>query len=219
MTGIDVEHGDPRVSADREYVHREYLDGIDRYLGFRPVSLGSDLPMLHRWLGYEHVKPYWKLDLPLTEFRERMEEKIRDEHLTPYVGFLDHVPMSYWELYWTDGDVVSEYYESEPGDQGLHLLFGPPEYLGNGYATPLMRSIVGYQFGHPETERVVAEPDARNDVAIKVFENCGFQRRGEIEMENKTALLMECSSESFEQLTTGNSDDGGNVEKEGGSDG
>ncbi len=38
--------------------------------------------------------------------------------------------MSYWESYWVKGDIIEDHYESERGDQGIHLLIGDPDYLG-----------------------------------------------------------------------------------------
>ncbi|HET7325046.1 MAG TPA: GNAT family N-acetyltransferase, partial [Halococcus sp.] len=74
------------------------------------------------------------------------------------------------------------------------------EYLGNGYARALLRAVVAMQFRHPETERVIAEPDARNERAIGVFERCGFRPRTEFRFDEaeKDALLLVCEHERFE---------------------
>ncbi|MFC4436305.1 MULTISPECIES: GNAT family N-acetyltransferase [Natrialbaceae] len=212
MTGPDA-----TIAADYDYqtVDRR----IDRTISLRRASLERDLGRLHAWLGSEHVKPYWQLDLPLPAFRDRLEAKLADDHLTPYVGCLDHVPMSYWECYWAAEDDVANHYDAEPTDQGVHLLIGPEEYLGRGYALPLLRAVVAMQFRHLETDRVIAEPDARNERAIGVFEDCGFEPRGEFRFDEaeKDALLLVCERDRFESEiladptaapTTGVSDDG-----------
>lgn len=186
------------IKAPYEYQTYDY--SIDRTISFRQATLERDLGRLHEWLGSDHVKPYWQLDLPLPAFRDRLAEKLAAEHLTPYVGSLDHVPMSYWECYWAADDDVADHYDAASSDRGIHLLFGPEEYLGNGYAVSLMRAAVAMQFRHPETDRVIAEPDARNERVIHVFEKCGFQPRGEFHFEqaDKDAVLMVCDRETFE---------------------
>ena len=186
------------VGADNDF--RIHDREVDRTIGFRRATVDRDLARLHAWLGYDHVKPYWELDLPLPAFRDRLAEKLDDDYLTPYVGSLDDVPMSYWECYWPAEDDLADYYDAEPGDRGIHFLIGPPEYLGHGYATPLLRAAVAMQFRHPGTDRVVVEPDARNDAVISVNESCGFESRGEFhfEEEEKTAHLMICERERFE---------------------
>ncbi|MGZ0747684.1 GNAT family N-acetyltransferase [Haloparvum sp. AD34] len=193
MTGPDA-----TVAADYDY--RTYDRTIERTVSFRQASLERDLGRLHAWLGNEHVKPYWQLDLPFPAFRDRLAEKLADDHLTPYVGCLDHVPMSYWECYWAAEDDLANHYDADPADQGVHLLIGPEEYLGHGYAVPLLRAVVAMQFRHPETDRVVAEPDARNERVIHVFEECGFERRKEFHFEEaeKDATLLVCERDRFE---------------------
>ena len=190
---------DARAVAAGGYGYARHDPSIDREIAFRPVDPGRDLRRLHAWLNSEHVLPYWRLDDPLPVFRRELAEKLDDDHLTPYVGALDGVPMSYWERYWAADDAVGERYDAAPADQGIHLLIGPPEYLGRGYAVPLLRAMTAFQFRHPETGRVVAEPDIRNDRVIGVFERCGFEARGEIEMDEKEALLMVCERERFEE--------------------
>jgi len=193
MTGPDA-----TIAADYDY--QTYDRSIEKTVSLRPVSLERDLGRLHAWLGSEHVKPYWQHDLPLPAFRDRLAEKLADDHLTPYVGCLDHVPMSYWECYWAADDDVANHYDADPSDRGLHLLVGPEEYLGRGYALPAMRAAVAMQFRHPETDRVIAEPDARNERVVHVFEQCGFEQRTEFRFEEaeKDAVLLVCERERFE---------------------
>ncbi|QIO21370.1 GNAT family N-acetyltransferase [Haloarcula sp. JP-L23] len=190
----------PDATIATAYDYQTYDPSIDRTISFRQAAMDRDLGRLHAWLSSDHVKPYWQLDLPLPAFRDRLAAKLDDDHLTPYVGCLDHVPMSYWECYWAAEDDVAAHYDADPADQGVHLLIGPEEYLGNGYARSLLRAVVAMQFRHSETERVVAEPDVRNDRVVHVFEQCGFEPRGEFHFEEaeKDALLLVCERDHFE---------------------
>ncbi|WP_049929126.1 GNAT family N-acetyltransferase [Halopiger goleimassiliensis] len=200
MTATDSVR-DPHATAVGEYDFAYYDETIDRHIGFRPVDLERDLGRLHAWLGSDHVKPYWDLDEPLPAFRETCREKLADDHQTLYIGFLDHVPMSYWETYWAAEDDLAAYYDVRPGDRGVHLLLGPPEYLGGGFATPLLRAMMAFQFRHPDTDRVVGEPDARNQPVLEVAKRCGCELRGEFTFheEEKTATLVTCPRERFER--------------------
>lgn len=197
----------PPTVASR-YDYQTYAADVDRTVSLRPASMGRDLGRLHAWLGDDHVQPYWDLDLPLPAFREEFAAKLTDDHLAPYVGCLDHVPMSYWECYWAAEDDLATHYDADPNDRGVHLLVGPEEYLGRGYATPLLRAVTAMQFRRPDTERVVAEPDARNERAIRVFENCGFESVREFEFveREKTARLVVCERERFLSETLGADD-------------
>lgn len=191
----------PDTIIATDYDYQTYDESIEQTISLRQATLERDLGRLHAWLGSDHVKPYWELDLSLPAFRDRLARKLADDHLTPYIGCLDHVSMSYWECYWPGEDDVANHYNADPTDQGVHLLIGPKEYLGQGYALPLMRAVVAMQFRHPETERVIAEPDARNERVIHVFEQCGFESHQEFYFEEaeKDALLMVCERERFER--------------------
>lgn len=187
-TGINASNDD----------YRTYDPALERTIAFRRASMERDLERLHAWLNAEHVLPYWQLNDTLPEFRAAFREKLDDEHLTPYIGSLDHVPMSYWECYWAADDELAEHCDTDPTDQGIHLLIGPQEYLGKGYAIPLVRAATEMQFTHPETDRILTEPDVRNETVIHVFEECGFEPRRELELPEKDALLLVCERERFQ---------------------
>jgi RimJ/RimL family protein N-acetyltransferase len=150
-------------------------------------------------MNLPHVVPFWDMALPLDEIREYLRKVLDAPHETSYIGELDGSPMSYWEAYWAADDVISRYYEAQPEDQGIHLLIGPPEFLGKGYALPLLRAITTFQFQHEQTQKIVTEPDIRNDRVIRVFERCGFEFQRPIDLPEKRAALMFCHRERFEK--------------------
>jgi acetyl CoA:N6-hydroxylysine acetyl transferase len=190
----------PAATIRSNYAFQRYDQDIERTVSFRPVELERDLGRLHTWLGYDHVAEFWKLDLPLPEFRDHLAGKLAEDHLTPYIGYLDHVPMSYWEIYWPSEYELDDHYDARPGDRAGHLLIGPPEYVQNGYARFLWRAMGTMLFSHPGTERVVGEPAADNEVVIHFLEQCGFEPRKEFYFEaaDKDALLMVCEQADFE---------------------
>jgi len=173
-------------------------EALGKHVGFREVDPDRDLGRLHAWLNSEHVLPYWEQNDPLPQVHETIRERAADPNQTLYIGSLDHTPMSYWEAYWAADDRIGEYYDADPADRGFHLLIGPPEYLGRGYAAPLVSAMLSFLFEHSETDRVVVEPDARNEAVIHVFEQCGFEPQREVELPDKTALLLFCDRERFE---------------------
>ncbi len=179
------------------YAYEAYAAEVGKTIAFRPLTMAEDLVRLHGWMHQPHVIPFWNLALPLDDFRRHLERALADRHQTLYIGLLDGVPMSYWESYWVKDDIIGRYYAADPADQGIHLLIGPPEFLGKGYALPLLRAMTSLQFQHPETRKIVAEPDIRNDKMIHIFNRCGFEPQKEVELPDKRGLLMFCDRDRF----------------------
>jgi RimJ/RimL family protein N-acetyltransferase len=205
-TDIDTDgstdfESDPEDAIRSNYDFQLYDEESEVTVSFRKATMEEDLGRLHAWLGSEHVKPYWQLDLPLPEFRDRFAEKLADDHLTPYVGYIDHVPMSYFEQYWAAEDDVAQYYDAEEDDQGVHMLIGPEEYVGKGYSHPLVR-IFGMMLGVKyDVQRAILEPDVRNEKMRNLLEQSGFEtiREFYFEEEEKEAALMMITRETFEE--------------------
>ncbi|WP_049971369.1 GNAT family N-acetyltransferase [Haladaptatus cibarius] len=191
----------PGATIRSNYVFQRYDRTIERTISFRPATMERDLGRLHTWLGYDHVAEFWTLDISLPAFRDHLAGKLAEDHLTPYIGYIDHVPMSYWEVYWPSEYELDAYYDADPADRAAHLLIGPPEYVNSGYAKALFRAMGIMLFSHPETKRVVGEPEADNEVVLHVLEQCGFEARKEFYFEeaDKDALLMVCERDGFEE--------------------
>ncbi|WP_128895940.1 GNAT family N-acetyltransferase [Longirhabdus pacifica] len=166
-------------------------------ISFREVVFEDDVDLLHKWHRQQHVVPFWRLNISRDDYERHLTAFLQDEHQTLYMGALDGIPMSYWEAYWAKDDIIADYYDVEDGDQGIHLLIGPPSYLGKGLALPLLKAMVSFQFQHQNTKKVVAEPDIRNEKMIHVFERCGFERIKPIQLPDKEAMLMFCERDRF----------------------
>lgn len=172
---------------------------VNQTISFVKVEMERDAETLHKWHQEQHVSPFWNLNIPYEKYWTHLEGFLADTHQTLFLGLMDGVPMSYWEAYWVNGDVVESCYDPHPEDRGIHLLIGESDYLGKGYALPLLRAMVHFQFLHQGTEKVIAEPDIRNKKMIHIFERCGFEKIKPIELPDKTGMLMFCEREQFER--------------------
>lgn len=172
---------------------------IGKEISFRRVEMEKDLDRLHEWMHQPHVIQFWNLNIPYDQYREHLRKFLADPHQTLHIGSLDGTPMSYWETYWVRGDILGKHYDYDPEDQGIHLLIGPPPFLGKGYALPLLRAMTYRLFQHQPTQKVVAEPDIRNKKMIHIFEKCGFEFQREIDLPDKRAALMFCYRDTFQR--------------------
>ncbi len=157
----------------------------------RRLSPDDDLDLVHAWMNDPEVARFWRMSWPREKIAGYLQEQDRSAHSTAYLGELDGVPMSYWELYRADLDSLAQRYVAREHDAGVHLLLGPAECRGRGLGAGLLRAVSAWQLdADPHATRVLAEPDAKNRRAIRVFECAGFRRTAELDLPHKRAALM-----------------------------
>ncbi|AUG79939.1 siderophore biosynthesis protein [Kitasatospora sp. MMS16-BH015] len=158
----------------------------------RPVRLPSDLPLLTGWMNDPAVAAYWELAGPADTTERHLRAQLEgDGRSEPYLGLLDGVEMSYWEVYRADLDPLAAHYPAEPHDIGVHLLLGPAEARGRGLGTTLLAALATEILrARPECGRVVAEPDLRNTPSVRAFRSAGFRFAAELDLPAKRAALM-----------------------------
>lgn len=172
---------------------RVHLASLPDGSGFslRSVDLARDLESVHAWMNDPEVARYWEMAQPVEQIAAYLRQQVRSGHSTPYIGCIDGVPMSYWELYRADLDPLAGHYMFRPRDAGVHLLLGPSGYRGRGLGVPLLRAVTDWQLTvDPYASRVVAEPDVRNARSVRAFEQAGFRKAREVDLPDKRAALM-----------------------------
>lgn len=157
----------------------------------RPLDPGADTGLVHGWMNDPEVARFWELAMPAGRVAEYLCRQVGSACSTPYIGELDGVPMSYWELYRADLDPLARHYRARHGDAGVHLLLGLPAYRGRGLGARLLDAVAGWQLASdPAASRVVAEPDVCNVRSVRAFERAGFRRERDIDLPDKRAALM-----------------------------
>ncbi|WP_246398073.1 GNAT family N-acetyltransferase [Mycobacterium vicinigordonae] len=162
-----------------------------RSFSLQRVQADRDLELVHTWMNDPVVARFWGKPWPRDRIADYLAEQDRSAISKPYLGVLDGVPMSYWELYRADLDPLADHYPARDHDAGVHLLLGPPSYRGRGLGVLLLRTVSGWQFdADPRATRAIAEPDIANVRSIRAFERAGFRRDAEMALPNKRAALM-----------------------------
>jgi hypothetical protein len=88
----------------------------------------------------------------------------------------DGEPVALFQTYEPGADRVSECYDVEPGDIGVHLLLAPAGTEGArpGWTAALSTALIAYALLGLDRTRIVVDPDVANEKAIARFLKQGF---------------------------------------------
>jgi aminoglycoside 6'-N-acetyltransferase len=138
--------------------------------GFRAVT-EDDLPIIAAWLAEPHAAEWW--DDPETEIGH-IGEHIDSEAVEPLIVELNGRPIAYLQSY--DPHLEDDHpYQDQPfGTLGIDITIGPPDMLGIGHGSAIVRQFVDELFAEG-TPRVIIDPDPTNVRAIRAYEKAGFQ--------------------------------------------
>nr|AGC09669.1 putative GCN5-related N-acetyltransferase [uncultured bacterium] len=128
--------------------------------------------MLAAWLAEPHWAEWWDegLEASLAGIREAMES-IETE---PLIVELDGRPIAYLQSYDPHLEDGHPYQDQPFGTLGMDISIGPPDLVGKGHGSAIVRQFVDMLFeeGAP---RVVIDPHPDNRRAIRAYEKAGFR--------------------------------------------
>jgi RimJ/RimL family protein N-acetyltransferase len=160
-------------------------------LVFRPLDAARDAALLHRWVNQPHAR-FWnqqgKSQGEIESIYRELLERGQDLRLACREDTGE--PLLLLWLYDPRHDVLGQRYAVQPGDRGLHVFLAPVDRAVSGMAYQLLSAALEVAFAEPWVQRIVAEPDLRNDKVITRFLQVGFQREGVVHLPNKNALLL-----------------------------
>jgi len=162
--------------VSRETVHEEVVDGFGT-VRILPLDAKGDAELIHGWVSEERAS-FWGMN-GLT--RDQVADIYAHmDTLDTHHAFLmlkDGTPAALLQTYEPEADRVSECYDVQPGDIGIHLLLAPPTATGgprSGWTAGLVAAVTAYAFRTLDRRRIVVDPDVRNEKAIARFVKQGF---------------------------------------------
>lgn len=161
---------------------------------FRAVE-ADDLKLLADWLGKPHLAEWWGGDVEAS--LAGIREAIDSIDTEPLIVELDGRPIAYLQSY--DPHLEDDHpYQDQPfGTLGLDISIGPPELLGKGHGSAILRQFAGMLFeeGCP---RLVIDPHPDNLRAIRAYEKAGFRACDRRDTPFGPALMMARDGEEEE---------------------
>jgi penicillin amidase len=189
------------LTTDRKglsvHEYTEKLPGLG-VLRLIPVNPAADAALLHRFVTARHTTFWGMSGYTVDEVREVYEflDSLTTHHA--YLIVLDDEPIGIFQTYEPAADPVGERYPAQPGDIGMHLLLAPPGRPPRGLVDALGPACARFLFSDPAKDRIVVEPDVRNDAALRRLRTEGFELSAEIDMPDKRAQLAFLSRARFE---------------------
>lgn len=170
--------------SGNRFLEKIMVEQDDSY-DFRPVT-EKDLPMIARWLAEPHVAQWW--DDPQKEIAE-IREHIDSVSVEPLIVELNGRPIAYLQSYDPHLEDDHPYADQPFGTLGIDLSIGPPDVVGIGHGSAIVRQFVGALFeeGAP---RVIIDPHPDNGRAIRAYEKAGFRPIGRRQSQYGDVVLM-----------------------------
>ncbi|GGM06108.1 GNAT family N-acetyltransferase [Dactylosporangium sucinum] len=157
------------------------------------VLTADDAGLVSAWMNEPHVERFWQQAWPPARWAGAIAEQLAGEHSRPYLVSYAGSPLAYVEIYRIPRDVVGLRYPADPYDLGIHLAIGDRDRTGQGLGRALVRAVAeGLFLADPRCPRVLADPDERHEVALRMFAGAGFQSLGVRDLGHKRAALLFC---------------------------
>ncbi|MET7987781.1 MULTISPECIES: GNAT family N-acetyltransferase [unclassified Streptomyces] len=161
--------------ATRAALHEQFVDGYGT-VRVLPVDAALDGPVVHAWVSADRAAFWGMSDLTEDQVTAAYAHlETLDTHHA-YLLVKDGEPVALLQTYEPTADRVGECYPVEPGDIGVHLLLAPAGPGGgrSGWTTALLSAVASFVLLGLDRERVVVDPDVRNERAIARFHRQGF---------------------------------------------
>lgn len=166
---------------------------------FRPLDPLNDGELIHGWVTHPKAA-FWMMQNHTVADVEREYMAIAaHEHHDAFIGLHDGEPAFLMERYDPSEVELVGLYEARPGDVGMHFLVAPTDTPVHGFTRAVITAVMEELFRDPATERVVVEPDVRNEAVHALNEAVGFEIAERIAKPEKDAYLSFCTRERFAQ--------------------
>ena len=163
--------------------------GDGRSMELRVLDPAGDAPLVHSWVREERARFWGMTDHTVEQVRDiyAFVDSLDTHHA--YLVSVDGAPVALLQTYQPAEDPVSEVYEVQPGDLGIHLLMGPVAAREEGFTDRFVAALGAVVLLDPEVRRVVVEPDAGNERAGSRVRRTGFALGPQVDLGEKRAQL------------------------------
>ncbi|WP_308036519.1 GNAT family N-acetyltransferase [Actinoplanes sp. DH11] len=164
-----------------------------------PLDLDRDLDLLHAWVTHPRSH-FWGLQgASVDRVRDEYQKIAANPHHHAWLGSDDDgTPLFLAETYDPAHSELAQHYDVRPGDIGMHVLVAPPTRARSGLTSAVMRAVLDFCFADSRVDRVVVEPDVRNEAIARKNAEAGFVEERHVQLHDKVARLSFCTRAAYE---------------------
>ncbi|MFY1699685.1 GNAT family N-acetyltransferase [Solwaraspora sp. WMMA2101] len=169
-------------------VHSRQLPGIGRF-DLTVLDPDLHLDLVYGWVTEPRAR-FWGMT---RHTRQQVGDIYRfidslDSHHA-YLMSVDDEPVGIFQTYEPAEDPLGEHYPVRDGDIGIHLFLAPAPRRIPGFTDAVAAAFIGYLFSDPRRQRIVIEPDVRNEPALRRWKRLGFVFDARLDLADKQAQL------------------------------
>lgn len=159
----------------------------------------DDAPLIHRWVTQEYARFWGMQNDTLQQVADFYQQLTASDPQAAIIGLCNNEPVFLMEFYRAQQDEVGKHYPARADDYGMHILLAPAHKPLPQFSWQVFSTVMDYLFSLPQVQRVVVEPDVRNEKIHRLNKRAGFRYQHTIDMGHKTAWLAFCQREDYQQ--------------------
>ncbi|HEX3813504.1 MAG TPA: GNAT family N-acetyltransferase [Mycobacteriales bacterium] len=183
---------------------RIFFTRADARLGefaVRAVDPAADAILLHGWLTHPKSAFWMMQDATVSDVQRQFAAVVAAATYDAFLGLHNGRPAFLVERYDPAHSEIAEVYERRPGDTGMHFLVAPTDQPVHGFTRAVITTVMELLFADPAVQRVVVEPDVRNQAIHALNAAMGFHIVDTVALTGKEAHLSICSRAEFTAST------------------
>jgi len=171
-------------------------------IDIRPLNLDEDLLTIHDWFNRDHAHFWGLVGKSVEKVRSIYQERLEEEGHEVFIGEYSssQEPLFLLHLYEPKKDGLAEYYDAQDSDRGTHQFLAPVAVKIPNFTQNIFAAICEFAFHYPEVQRIVAEPDIRNEKQFIACKRAGYSLGSVIYLPNKTCQLVFLTREQYSNV-------------------
>ncbi|RZK28976.1 MAG: N-acetyltransferase [Hymenobacter sp.] len=175
----------------------QWLRNTGLRFSIRQLDLMQDLPVIYQWVNQEYALPFWGMNGSYAMLFETYQSIRLTSFSESLTGWLGHQIICQIDIYDPAYDSIHSCYEHALGDLGFHLLMAPGQRPVQNSTAKIVWFFLQLVFQSRLVDRIIGEPDARNDKAQQMLRQLHFEFYETLALPHKEASFYTLTRERY----------------------